>query len=233
MTFWVWALPPDIAGPLVVGCSLLGQAMSIRVAWHSFEARRALPFILGGAIGVPLGAWLLPHVPPAVFKAALGALMVVWCPLMLLSGDLPRFAFGGRIADAIAGWAGGVMGGLGGFSGPVPTLWCALRGWDKDSQRAMFQPFHLTMHTLTLAAYLAGGLITPGVLTMFAFAAALMIAPALLGARLYRRFSDAGFRRMILLLLLASGVALLASAAPKLWAPPGSAQKMDFRSARA
>ncbi len=216
MSFWVWVLAPEVAGPLVVGCSLLGQAMSIGGVWRRFEAGRALPFIVGGVVGVPLGAWLLPHVPPAVFKVALGGLMVVWCPVMLCAGDLPKLAFGGRGADAVAGWIGGVMGGLGGFSGPVPTVWCVLRGWDKDSQRAMFQPFHLTMHTLTLGAYVAGGLVTPGVVGMFGFAAVLMVVPAMAGARLYRRFSDAGFRRLILLLLLGSGVALLVNALPRL-----------------
>ena len=211
MVFWVWVLGPEVAGPLVVACSLLGQALSIRAAWRGFDARRALPFIIGGVFGVPLGAALLPHVAPAAFKLALGALLVIWCPAMLFTRNLPLVTRGGRLADGIAGWLGGIMGGLGGFSGPAPTLWCTLRGWDKDRQRAMFQSFHLCMHGLTLAAYFAGGLITVPTLTTFAIAAPAMVVPSLLGARLYARVSESGFRRLVLLLLLASGVALLAS----------------------
>jgi len=30
-----------------------------------------------------------------------------------------------------------------------------LRGWDKDTQRAVFQGFNLSMHTLTLVTYAA------------------------------------------------------------------------------
>ena len=214
MMFWVWAVPPESAGPLVVGCSLLGQAMSIRTVWRGFEPRRALPFIAGGLLGVPLGAWLLPHIAPDTFKRALGLFLVLWCPTMLLAKNLPRVTWGGRLADAAAGWLGGVMGGLGGFSGPAPTLWCSLRGWDKHTQRAMFQSFHLCMHSLTLTLYFASGLITAETLHMFAIAAPAMIVPTILGALLYGRISDHGFRRLVLLLLLASGIGLLASTWP-------------------
>ncbi len=214
MVFWVWAVAPDVAGPLVVACSLLGQILSIRAARRGFNARTALPFIIGGAIGVPLGAWLLPHIQPAVFKLSLGLFLALWCPTMLFARNLPRVTWGGWRADAVVGWIGGVMGGLGGFSGPAPTLWCSLRGWDKDAQRAMFQSFHLCMHTLTLTAYAASGLLTARSFGMFAVAAPAMVVPALIGARVYHRFSDIGFRRMILLLLLASGVMLLANTLP-------------------
>ena len=40
---------------------------------------------------------------------------------------------GGKIADAMIGLGGGVMGGLAGLSGPFPTIWSGLRGWEKDA----------------------------------------------------------------------------------------------------
>jgi len=42
------------------------------------------------------------------------------------------------------------MGGLGGLSGPAPSLWAALRGWERDTQRAMIQGFNLAMQALTM-----------------------------------------------------------------------------------
>jgi len=216
LVFWTWVLPPEVAAPLVVSCSLLGQLLTIRTVRQGFDLRRALPFILGGALGVPLGAWLLPNIPQDGFKAGLGAVLLIWCPIMLFARDLPHIASGGRWADAAAGWLGGVMGGLGGISGPAPTLWCALRGWDKHTQRAVFQAFHTTMHVLTLTAYFAGGLLTAETGRMFAVAAPAMLLPALLGARLYHRVSDLGFRRFVLLLLLVSGAMLLVRAVPRL-----------------
>jgi hypothetical protein len=173
--------------------------------------------VLGGAAGIPFGVWALRAIDPLGFKAALGTLLVVWCPTMLLLRRPPVVpALGGRWADAAAGFGGGVGGGLGGLTGPVPTLWVALRGWPREEQRGTFQVFNLAMHALTMAAYLASGTVTAGSLPLFAAVAPAMVVPAWLGARLYRRISDAAFRRVVLGLLTASGVAMLAASLPRL-----------------
>jgi hypothetical protein len=77
---------------------------------------------------------------------------------MLLARDLPPLRHGGRAADTIAGLIGGVMGGLAGLTGPVPTLWCTLRRWDKDVQRSVFQSFR----RLVLGLLLVSGCVLVG-----------------------------------------------------------------------
>jgi uncharacterized protein len=208
---WAWFIDPAAAGPLVVFGSLLGQTLSLGAVRGSLNAARLLPFIAGGLLGVPLGVLLLHQIDPRGFKLAVGVILVVWCPAMLLVRAVPRVTAGGRWADAAAGWVGGVMGGLGGLTGPAPTLWCALRGWDRDAQRAVFQSFNFAMQAVTMAAYLATGTVGAGTALLFAVVAPAMLIPTLVGARLYRRFSDTGFRRLILLLLTASGVLLVVS----------------------
>jgi uncharacterized membrane protein YfcA len=69
---------------------------------------------------------------------------------------------------------------------------------------------------VTMAAYFATGTIGAETLRLFAIVAPAMLVPTLIGARLYRRFSDAGFRRLILWLLTASGVVLVASSLARL-----------------
>ena len=216
MAVWAWWLDPALAGPLVVFGSLVGQLVSIGSVRRGFDARRALPIVAGGLAGVPIGVALLRHIDPLLFKLAVGVLLVVWCPAMLFARRLPRVVRGGRAADAGAGLVGGVMGGLGGLTGPAPTLWAALRGWDRDAQRGVFQVFNLAMHGLTMAAYLATGTVTGEAAQLFLVVAPAMLAPALVGARLYRRFSDAAFRRLVLGLLTASGAVLVATTVPKL-----------------
>jgi uncharacterized protein len=216
MAVWAWALDPVLAGPLVVFGSLLGQLLSAGSIRRGFDPRRVLPFVAGGVLGVPLGVALLRHIDPLAFKLAVGVLLVVWCPAMLLARDLPRVAGGGRFADAGAGMLGGVMGGLGGLTGPAPTLWATLRGWDRDAQRAVFQVFNLAMHGLTMAAYLATGTVSAEVARLFLVVAPAMLVPTLIGARLYRRFSDAAFRKVVLGLLAASGAILIATTFPRL-----------------
>lgn len=213
---WAWTIDPTLAGPLVVFGSLLGQVLSFHTVRRGLDPGRLLPFIIGGLIGIPLGVALLRHIDPTGFKLAVGIVLLVWCPAMLLLRDLPRVRGGGRWADGIAGWLGGVMGGLGGLTGPSPTLWCALRGWGRDEQRAVFQSYNLVMQAVTMAAYIATGTITLDTAWLFAIVAPAMLVPTLIGARLYRRFSDAGFQRLVLLLLTASGALLVVSALSQL-----------------
>jgi len=216
MAFWAWSVEPQVAGPLVVACSFLGQLLSIGTVRSAFAPRLVLPFIAGGVLGVPLGALLLPRIDQTLFKAVIGALLVVWCSLMLIARNLPLVRGGGKLADAAVGIIGGIMGGLGGLSGPAPTLWCTLRGWERDAQRAVFQSFNLTMQTVTLATYGATGILTGEALRLVAVAAPAMLIPVLLGAKVYGRLSGVGFRRLLLALLLLSGIGLLASALPQL-----------------
>lgn len=218
MAMWAWALEPRLAAALSVFGALLGQviaALTVRRAW---DLRRLAPFILGGFAGLPIGLYLLPRLDVPLFKALLGAMLVVLCPLMFFAPRLPRIRRGGRVADAATGVAGGVMGGLGGFTGVVPTLWCQLRGWPKDEQRAVIQNFNLAMQVVTFASYVATGIVDTAMLPLFAVAAPAMLLPVLLGARLYAGISEAAFRQVVLGLLTASGVALLASSLPVLLA---------------
>jgi uncharacterized protein len=195
----------------VVFGSLVGQVLSLSTVSQAIEAPRLLPFILGGLVGLPIGVVMLHRIDPLGFKLFVGVVLLIWCPTMLFARSLPIVSGGGRWADSAVGCVGGIMGGLGGLTGPATTLWCALRGWRRDTQRAVFQGFNLVMQSLTMAAYVATGTIGSGTLWLLAIVAPAMLVPTLTGARLYRRFSDAGFRRLVLSLLSASGAVLVLS----------------------
>lgn len=216
MSFWAWSLAPQLAGPMTVFGSVLGQSLSLRMLRRSLDWRLAWPFLAGGVLGVPLGVALLSRIDAAVFKAAVGGVLILWCPAMLLAARLPRITAGGAWADGAAGLVGGVMGGLAGLTGPAPTLWCMLRGWDKDVQRGVFQSFNLFMNALALAAYAMSGLITAEALRLFALVAVAMVAPTFLGAWVYARLSHSAFRQLILVVLFLSGIVLLGSSIPHL-----------------
>lgn len=221
MSFWAWTLDPRLAATLSVFGALVGQVLAAFTVRRGFELQRLLPFVLGGLAGIPLGVAVLPHLDMDWFKALLGGLLVIWCPAMLMARALPQVTAGGRIADAAVGMAGGVLGGIGGFTGTLPTLWCTLRGMDKDAQRAIVQNFNLSMLLVTMGIYLATGVVTRQVLPLFAIVAPAMLLPTLFGAKLYVGISEARFRQIVLGLLTASGVALLASSVPALLARAG------------
>jgi uncharacterized protein len=216
MGIWAWSLDPVLAGPLVVFGSLIGQFIASGAMWRGLNPWRAFPFVLGGLAGVPLGVLLLRYINPVAFKASVGLLLVVWCPLMLFARELPRINWGGRWADAGVGWIGGVMGGLGGLTGPAPILWSTLRGWDRHTQRGVFQVFNIPMQALTLAIYFVSGTLSREVFPLFAVMVPAMLVSTAAGFVLYRRFSDLVFRRVVLGLLTVSGAVLIVTSLLKL-----------------
>lgn len=216
LSFWAWGLAPQQAAVLATVGGLTGQVLAALTVRRGSSWTVLWPFLAGGLCGLPLGLWLLQVADATWFRIFVGSLLALWCPLMLVSGRLPHFGRVGRWSDALAGAAGGVMGPLGGFTGAVPTLWCTLRGMDRDVQRAVIQHFNLAMLGLTTVAYLQRGLITRAHLPDLGVVTVALLVPALLGMRLYTRISPVTFRNVVLGLLTASGVAMLAATLPRL-----------------
>jgi uncharacterized protein len=215
---WAWFLAPQVVAPLALTGSLTGQilgALTLRRGWHW---RRFAPFLIGGLLGIPLGVLLLPRLDTDLFKLVLGSLLVLTCPALLLASELPRVRVGGRIADSLAGLGGGVLGGLGGYTGVIPTLWTTLRGLPKDEQRAIIQNFNLGIQLVTFGAYLWQGLITRALLPQLALLIPVVLLTSWFGTRIYLGLSEVRFRQLVLLLLTAAGVAMLAAALPRLLA---------------
>jgi uncharacterized membrane protein YfcA len=127
---WVWGIEPQVAAVMSVFGGLTGQLFSAATVRRGLQLRLLLPFLAGGAVGVPIGVLALPHLNPAHFKLVLGTMLLVCCPAMLFAPRMPPLKSGGRLGDAAAGALGGLMGGIGGFTGVVPALWCTLRAYD-------------------------------------------------------------------------------------------------------
>jgi uncharacterized membrane protein YfcA len=118
-------------------------------------------------------------------------------------------SFGGRAADAAVGFAGVILGGLAGLSGPLPTLWASVRGWDKDQRRGVFQTFNWTVLSAALCLQAATGFITREVVWLALLTLPASLFGAWLGARAYLVLSDRNFRDVVLGLLFLSGLGLV------------------------
>jgi uncharacterized membrane protein YfcA len=209
LSVWAWAVTPQLAAPMAVFGALVGQLVALPWVWRGFDLRRLLPIVVGGLIGVPVGVYLLQWLDPTIFKFSLGVFLLLYAPVMLALPPDYKWEHGGGAADGASGFVGGLLGGLAGISGPVPTLWTTLRGWDKDTQRGVLQAFNISMHVATLTVYGFSGTITQEALVMFAWITPALVIPAILGVLLFRRLNALAFRRLILCLLLISGITLI------------------------
>lgn len=205
---WLHVMDPVRSALLVVASGGLLHTILVFRMRANIDRVRLAPFLLGGVAGVPLGVALLTAVDTTLVRRAIGALMLAYGSYALLAPSLPRISGGGRRADAAVGLIGGVMSGLGGYSGVPTTIWAQLRGWPKELARGVYQPFILAMHITTLA--LVGGL-------TFDRTSALLLATTLpglllggwLGYRLYGHLNERQFRHLLAVMIAASGAALL------------------------
>jgi uncharacterized membrane protein YfcA len=208
---WLYVVDPVTAAALVVVCSLVGQVQSLytlrrRVAWH-----RAWPFVLGGLVGVPVGVAVLRAIDPKTLKICLGMFLVSYTGWRLSARPALVRMWGGQIADGLVGFGGGVLGGVAGLSGPLPTIWCGLRGWPADVQRGVYQPYNLTILGIVLCVYTTQGVMTPQTWGLALICLPATLLGAYLGTCLYGQVNEQQFRTLVLSLLFVSGMALMVS----------------------
>ena len=205
---WLHILTPAQTAALIVGYGLLVQSYSIWKLRHALNWRTVAPFIAGGAIGVPLGAVLLTRMNPDYLRTGVGVLLVAYSCFFLFRPTVHTVRTDLR-ADFGVGILNGILGGMTGLAGPIITIWCQLRGWRKDEQRAVFQPVILAAFTLTAASLAVNGTITVPLIKIYLMGLPVLIAGVWLGLKLYGHLDEAAFRKVILWMLLLSGLVLV------------------------
>jgi len=208
---WFHALPAALVPPLVALAAVTAQLVGLATLRPVFEWRRARPYLLGGALGVPLGVAALRLASPDLLRLSVGVFLAGYAGFQLLGLARRSIgAWGGRAADGTVGFAGGILGGFSGLSGALPLVWLQMRGGPSAEQRAVYQPFNLIVLALATLGMAISGAIDARVLTIAALSLPVTLAGAWLGARIYTGVSEAAFRRVVLMLLLGSGATLIA-----------------------
>jgi uncharacterized membrane protein YfcA len=209
LPLWLQAVEPLIAAQLASACSVLGHLTTLPAIWRAAAWRQLAPMLIAGLMGVPIGTWLLPLVSLATFKVAIGVMLIVYCSFMLFAAGRVRLAAGGRATEAVIGFGGGILGGLAGLSGILPTVYASLKGWPKVERRAFFQAFNLLVLTAMLVASVVQGLVGLAFLLALAVAVPGTLLGSWLGVALFHRLDDRRFDRIVLLVLLLSGLGLV------------------------
>ena len=153
---------------------------------------------------------LLTYIDPAYMRSGVGVLLVIYGIYGLAQPAFKPVQVGAA-ADGGVGFLNGVLGGLTGLPGFIITVWCQMRGWTKDEQRAVFQPVMLAAMVVTAISLSVTGAITAETLKLYVLGLPALLAGLWLGFKLYGKLDDAAFRKLVLVLLLFSGLALIAA----------------------
>jgi uncharacterized membrane protein YfcA len=188
----------DLVSALRVG--LENPKNAVRAEWT-----RLVPMIF---VGTALGVTLLVNLPRAVAMLLLGLFVLSFALYTLLRHPSartvsPHWAW-------VAGLAGGITSTLFGAGGPPYAIYLSQRGLTKEQFRATLGFATMTSISLRVLAFLLTGLLLDAQVWI---AAAAVVPAAFLGIavarKLFLRTSRETLMRIVMLMLLASGGALV------------------------
>jgi uncharacterized membrane protein YfcA len=172
--------------------------------------RRLRPVLLGLVAGVVGGVYALVTIRIDLLKPLVGAILIVVVTLMLLSPHIVVPPKSEYYVGPLAGLVGGILGGLAALAGPFVFIYILALGLSKDrfvQYSSMYLVVASTLLTVTLGGF--GGLGWRDAL-ISTCAVIPIIVGMRLGAQLRAFVSPPMFRRLILLVVMVSGVHLVA-----------------------
>jgi len=200
-------LPLSIVVPAVALSDYLAsasQGIGNRRDIHWRSLWPLLPFML---VGVLAALYLFKQLDPALLTKALGVFVIGYA-LYTLSGLHPGRIGTPRLAAPLGG-LGALVGTLFGTGGPFYVAYLQLWGPTKAEFRATASTVFLIEGSGRLVGYGASGFFTRDALLLFAAALPLMGIGLYTGNHVHTTISETNFKRVISLLLLGSGAALL------------------------
>jgi uncharacterized membrane protein YfcA len=182
---WLYILTPLQTATLIMGLGLVVQGYSVWKLRHALHWRRLTPILVGTALGVPLGVFTLSHAEPGYLRLGIGTVLALFSLYGLWRPTIKPIKAGAVVGDLGAGFLNGVLGGATGLAGIVAVIWYQLRA---AGPRISSAPCFSQLFVVALPVVLGG---------------------TWLGLKFYGRLDEAQFRKVVLILLLASGAALL------------------------
>jgi len=204
--------PVQLTVPVVTVLNMLSSIGHGVADWRKIAWKQIIRVVPGSLIGVLLGLYLLSLIDPQPLGRALGAFVVLYAIYVLLLADRtpvipPRWMLA---TAAITSMAAGIIGSLfGGAAGPLYVIYLNAAKLGKDAFRVTITTIMLFQGLTRIAGYAALGLYDAQVLKLLALALPVMLLGSWLGARVVRRLNQALFNRVVAMVLLASGAALL------------------------
>lgn len=204
-------LPIEQLLPVLVPLNIGMTGYLVRRHWDMVDRRLLIGTILPAMVcGTALGYLLLPYLDTQALKAAFGAL-VLW----FAARELWRLSRSGAPPvrppwlTRLLTFGAGVSHGLFASGGPLLVYGLAGTRLDKARLRATLMTVWLTLNGLLTLAFLVDGRLSPALPQVAAYAPLLLVG-VWLGERLHQRFEERYFRVAIYVLLLITGLLLLA-----------------------
>lgn len=159
------------------------------------------PLLVGNALAIPLGVWMLSVVPEAPLRAIV-SLVILAAALLLLSGWRAPFADTPPVRLA-TGLAAGLLNGLAAIGGMAVAVMLFATTITGAAARATLIALFFATDLYSLAWAGGNGLVAPSLLLWVGWLLTPMLVGIWIGGRHFLKVDEAGFRRGVLRVLAA------------------------------
>lgn len=172
--------------------------------------RKLWPLMVGALPGIPLGIYFLKNYEDVMIKKIVGGVVIVFVVWNLIARPDRRYALS-RFWAYLAGFAGGILHGGTAISGPPVLMYLTLNRWEKTLTRATLQSFFFFTGSCSLFGLVITEVLTLSVLRFNLLYLPVVILGGVTGYFLFKRLSSRLFNRILLSLLLVTGLLLIFS----------------------
>ena len=165
--------------------------------------------MIGGALGIPFGTYLLLIADTSVMKLLIGLVILIFGLALLF--EVRKTVKNEKLAMLPIGFAGGILNGSVSMSGPPLIIFFSNQEMNKQEFRANLIAFFMFINLVTLPVFLYTGLLTTDVITASGILLPGMILGAFAGSRLALRIDEARFKKLTMVLIIIMGCLSLAS----------------------
>ena len=206
--FWLHIMEPTHAIPLNVVTSLFISGVPIYKLRKKLDFSKLKQFAIFGVVGIPIGMYLLVISDPSKLKFSIGILLVIYALLMLKISSF-SINVNNKSINNLVGFISGVIGGLTALLGIIPVAWFSVQRLPKNTKRGTYEPFIFITSIAAIISFAFAGLYKIEMIFDL-----LKIIPALLvgswlGIKIYNKINDNLFRKVVLGLILLSGLLLI------------------------
>jgi hypothetical protein len=189
---------------ITLSLNLLTSIVVTLEARQKIRWRTVLSLLPWASAGLYAGVILLKTLDAAVIKLIAGGIVGAFALLFLTGRRLP--GTGTARATAVAGVVSGVLTTSTGLTGPPIVVLLTGREFAPQPFRASAAAFFVPIDVFGIATLISQGTVRRSDLGIVALLAPIAIGGTLIGGRLARHVSVAAFRRIILILLLLTGI---------------------------
>jgi uncharacterized membrane protein YfcA len=196
----------------IVGGALLGLVQSGQVVARDHrhvEWRSAAVLVAAAIAGMPIGLFVITRVPEEPLQVVIAVTVLVFTAVLWRRVRLPTDSLSAEVG---VGFTSGMLSTSTGMSGPPLVIALQARGVAPSAFRATLATVFVCGSAISLLLFWSRGLVTAEALRVAAAGLPGLLVGILVGELAFRRIDHERFRRIVLVLLVASAVLALIGA---------------------